>query len=125
MTDRPTDEQVAELLSATLYSYQAGEYPEGMTAWVDVFTDGDGGIINAITEWQAERQRLEKTWREVLESRKLIAQVRGMHFQYRAAAEGRFDCCAECNRVSRGYVPWPCATYLAITGDERGTVQDR
>lgn len=57
MTDRPTDEQVAELLSATLYSYQAGEYPEGMTVWVDAFTDGAGGLVNAITEWQAERAR--------------------------------------------------------------------
>lgn len=46
-----------------------------------------------------------------------VAAVRRLHFQYRAAACDDFDCCAHCNWISGGYVPWPCDTYKALTGE--------
>jgi hypothetical protein len=55
---RPSDEQLDELIAATAYSYEAGEYPRGLSRWAARFTDGDGGLMNALEEWRAERHRL-------------------------------------------------------------------
>lgn len=58
MDERPSDEQVLELIAATHYSYVTGEYPADLSEWAAEFVgDGDGGLFNALHAWRAERGR--------------------------------------------------------------------
>lgn len=41
---------VKRVLAATAYSYEAGEYPDGMDADVSAYVTGDGGLMNALTD---------------------------------------------------------------------------
>ena len=45
----PTIEQVDELIRITGYSYEAGEYPDEMSDYARAYTDGDGGLLNALS----------------------------------------------------------------------------
>lgn len=45
----PTIEQVEELIRVTGYSYEAGEFPDEMSDYARTYTDGDGGLLNALS----------------------------------------------------------------------------
>lgn len=48
-----------------------------------------------------------------------VARVLALHEQYRSALDDTTDYCAHCNRLSGGWVPWPCPTVRAINPEPR------
>ncbi|WP_100443885.1 hypothetical protein [Mycobacteroides abscessus] len=46
----PTLEQIDEVIAVTVYAYEAGEYPDEMSAFARKYTDGDGGTLNALQD---------------------------------------------------------------------------
>lgn len=46
-----------------------------------------------------------------------VRAVRNLHRPYRAASSER-DWCEHCNRISGGWIAYPCETIQAIGGDE-------
>lgn len=118
MSRRLTDAQFDELLRAIPYPYEAGDYPEDLSEWAREWIGPDGGTLSLLNELAAERSRRKDAVAAMDVFYQKVLTARRLHFQYRAAAENRFDCCGECSRVSSKPVPWPCATYKAVTGDE-------
>lgn len=117
MTNRLTDEQFDEIRHAIPLLYQGGSL-EDFSPWVQEWIGPDGGTLSLLNELKSERELSERLAKERREARGKIAAVLCKHVEYRTAGEDRFDCCAECNRITGGYVPWPCATYKALTGEE-------
>ena len=113
---RLTVEQFAELLRAIPWPYVGGclDDPE-ISDWARQWMGADGGTLALLNDLEAERDRADRLEAELRSAQGRIASALRGHFQYRAAAEDRFDCCAECNRLTGGYVPWPCNTYQALT----------
>lgn len=62
--DRPTAQQVAEVVRAIGYSYEAGVPPEVDDPWVRQLVDEpDGGTLRILDEWVAERHRADEATR--------------------------------------------------------------
>jgi hypothetical protein len=117
MSDRLTDEQFAELLHTVPLTYEGGN--EVLSDWAREWLGPDGGVLSLLNEVRNERERLRHEREESRDARRRIALAHRIHFQYLPAAVD-FDCCAGCNRISGGYVPWPCETYKALTGGDDG-----
>ncbi|WP_280320023.1 hypothetical protein [Nocardia wallacei] len=129
MTDRLTDEQFAELLHYIPLTYEGlalEDMPEwmggrqGPDGWEHGWLGPDGGVLSLLAELKAERERSARLAEKLVESQRRIALVREVHFEYLPAGAD-FYCCAGCNITASiggiGYVPWPCDTYKALTGE--------
>lgn len=55
-----TTEQIRELYDATLYSYEAGEFPEDCPDWMLGYTAGDGGRLNTLKTMLAMSEKLDQ-----------------------------------------------------------------
>lgn len=44
----PTVVQVENIIRATTYSYEAGQYPDDMDEYTQRFVTGDGGLLNSL-----------------------------------------------------------------------------
>lgn len=55
--ERPTHEQILELIAVTHFRYCMGSYPEDMSPWVAEFVANGAGMLNALNGWRAERAR--------------------------------------------------------------------
>lgn len=117
VTERLTDAQLAEIGPAIAYSYAAGDYPPRLSAWAREWLGPDGGTLSLLKELMAERAMAGELARQVGDLRTRLAAVHKIHFQYLPVAVD-FDCCAGCNTgYPIRYVPWPCDTFKALTGE--------
>ncbi|SHX43889.1 Uncharacterised protein [Mycobacteroides abscessus subsp. massiliense] len=54
----PTLEQIDDVMQVTGYAYQAGGYPDEMSDFARNYTDGDGGLLNALRDLRYARALL-------------------------------------------------------------------
>jgi hypothetical protein len=70
-----------------------------------------------VSEQEVAAAREEASRGEPQPARGQVARVRALHQQYRFAGDDSTDYCAHCNQISGGWVPWPCPTVQALSGD--------
>lgn len=117
MTDRFTDEQLAEWLYDARFDHEA----------VDGDHDFDANPLpqDTFPKYYADdyNPTLAALFSEILESRKRIAAVLALHRSAKAHPVCQqpdcpcvgYDCCAHCDEYSARGVRWPCDTYKALT----------
>lgn len=81
-------------------SYEAFQKMEAETARVMALVRKHGGSLGALAE---KCERLERGIESALDG----------HFEYLPPAV-EFYCCAGCNRLTSGYVMWPCPLRAAL-----------
>ncbi len=122
MTERFTDEQLAEWLYDAEYQWDrdAAEH--------NYDYDANPMPTDSFPKYYADNYNptLAGLFREIIESRARIAAVLALHHPAKAHQVcqkkdcpcGGYECCAHCDEYSARGVHWPCDTYKAIMGTD-------
>lgn len=76
---------------------------------------GDCCVYAANNVEVVPKEAYEKVKAEARLVKHQLAMIRGMHEPHLPAAVD-FDCCAHCNSLNGGYIPWPCPTIQLLDG---------